>query len=177
MIQYITSAKNPQIQHIKQLVTTAKYRQKHRETVLDGVHLCDAFLRAGGIPEQVIVGMGSLTNKEVSELLFRVDESVPIIEVPESLYERMSSLEQGVAILFVIAMPEKRIAATLESDALILDRVQDPGNVGALARTLYALGGGGIILPRHEGARLGPGAAKASAATCCISRSHGSTTS
>jgi 23S rRNA (guanosine2251-2'-O)-methyltransferase len=49
--------------------------------------------------------------------------------------------------------------------ALALDRVQDPGNVGALARTLYALGGGGIILPRHEGARLGPGAAKASAGT------------
>jgi len=49
--------------------------------------------------------------------------------------------------------------------ALALDRVQDPGNVGTLVRTLYALGGGGIILPRHEGARLGPGAAKASAGT------------
>jgi 23S rRNA (guanosine2251-2'-O)-methyltransferase len=49
--------------------------------------------------------------------------------------------------------------------ALALDRVQDPGNVGALVRTLYALGGGGVILPRHEGARLGPGAAKASAGT------------
>jgi 23S rRNA (guanosine2251-2'-O)-methyltransferase len=49
--------------------------------------------------------------------------------------------------------------------ALALDRVQDPGNVGTLARTLYALGGGGIIVPRHEGARLGAGAAKASAGT------------
>ncbi len=49
--------------------------------------------------------------------------------------------------------------------ALALDRVQDPGNVGTLARTLYALGGDGILLPRHEGARLGPGAAKAAAGT------------
>ncbi len=49
--------------------------------------------------------------------------------------------------------------------ALALDRVQDPGNVGTLARTLYALGGGGLILPRHEGARLGPAAAKAAAGT------------
>jgi 23S rRNA (guanosine2251-2'-O)-methyltransferase len=48
---------------------------------------------------------------------------------------------------------------------LALDRVQDPGNVGALARTLYALGGGGILVPKHDGARLGPGAAKASAGT------------
>jgi len=49
--------------------------------------------------------------------------------------------------------------------ALALDRVQDPGNVGTLARTLYALGGGGILLPRHESARLGIGAAKAAAGT------------
>lgn len=60
------------------------------------------------------------------------------------------------------------LAATRQAPlpvALALDRVQDPGNVGTLARTLYALGGGGIMLPRHEGARLGPGAAKASAGT------------
>ncbi|MHC1791752.1 TrmH family RNA methyltransferase [Solidesulfovibrio sp.] len=49
--------------------------------------------------------------------------------------------------------------------SLALDRVQDPGNVGTLARTLFALGGGGLIVPKHEGARLGPGAAKASAGT------------
>jgi 23S rRNA (guanosine2251-2'-O)-methyltransferase len=46
---------------------------------------------------------------------------------------------------------------------LILDRVQDTGNVGALARTLYALGGAGIVVPQHEGAYIGAGAIKASA--------------
>ncbi|QLA16579.1 TrmH family RNA methyltransferase [Desulfolutivibrio sulfoxidireducens] len=46
---------------------------------------------------------------------------------------------------------------------LALDQVQDTGNVGALARTMYALGGGGLLVVRHEAARLGPGAARASA--------------
>lgn len=46
---------------------------------------------------------------------------------------------------------------------LILDRVQDTGNVGALARTLYALGGAGLVVPQHEGAYIGAGAIKASA--------------
>ncbi len=46
---------------------------------------------------------------------------------------------------------------------LALDQVQDTGNVGALARTLYALGGGGLIVAKHEAARLGAGAARASA--------------
>lgn len=46
---------------------------------------------------------------------------------------------------------------------LALDQVLDPGNAGTLARTLYALGGAGLILPRHQGAFLGPAAAKAAA--------------
>ena len=46
---------------------------------------------------------------------------------------------------------------------LAFDQLQDPGNAGTLARTLYALGGAGIITTRHKGAYLGAAAAKASA--------------
>ncbi len=46
---------------------------------------------------------------------------------------------------------------------LALDQVQDPGNAGTLARTLYALGGAGLVVPRHNGVYLGSAAAKASA--------------
>lgn len=46
---------------------------------------------------------------------------------------------------------------------LVLDQVQDPGNAGTLARTLYALGGAGLVIPRHNGAYLGTGARRAAA--------------
>ncbi len=46
---------------------------------------------------------------------------------------------------------------------LALDQVQDPGNAGTLARTLYALGGAGLVVPRHNGVYLGGAAVKASA--------------
>ncbi len=46
---------------------------------------------------------------------------------------------------------------------LALDQVQDPGNIGTLARTLYALGGAGLVLPRHNSAFLGIGAMRSSA--------------
>ncbi|MGE4297443.1 MAG: TrmH family RNA methyltransferase [Desulfovibrionaceae bacterium] len=49
--------------------------------------------------------------------------------------------------------------------AVALDQVQDPGNAGTLARTLYALGGGGIIVPRHNAAHLGAAAERASSGT------------
>lgn len=46
---------------------------------------------------------------------------------------------------------------------LALDQVQDPGNLGAMARTAWALGAAGIIVPRHGGAYIGAGAMRASA--------------
>ena len=46
---------------------------------------------------------------------------------------------------------------------LALDQIQDTGNIGALARSLHALGGVGLIVPRHNSAYLGPGAMRASA--------------
>ncbi len=46
---------------------------------------------------------------------------------------------------------------------LALDHVKDPGNVGTLVRTLYALGGAGIVIPKHNSAYLGDAARKASA--------------
>ncbi len=46
---------------------------------------------------------------------------------------------------------------------LALDQVQDAGNAGTLARTLYALGGAGLVIPRHNGVYLGAGARRAAA--------------
>lgn len=46
---------------------------------------------------------------------------------------------------------------------VVLDQIQDPGNAGTLARTLYALGGAGLVIPRHNSAYLGSGARRAAA--------------
>lgn len=46
---------------------------------------------------------------------------------------------------------------------LAMDQIQDAGNVGALARTLFGMGGGGLLVPKHNAAYLGPGAVRASA--------------
>ena len=57
---------------------------------------------------------------------------------------------------------DKTAAAPLPL-VVALDQVQDPGNVGALARTLWAMGGAGIIVPKDRTAYMGPAAYKASA--------------
>lgn len=76
---------------------------------------------------------------------------------------------QGVvARLFEAGFTEFSDLLTSASDAplpliLVLDQVQDPGNAGTLARTLFAMGGAGMVIPRHNGTFLGAGARRAAA--------------
>jgi 23S rRNA (guanosine2251-2'-O)-methyltransferase len=76
---------------------------------------------------------------------------------------------QGVAarLLGKASVELRELFAALPSACLplilALDQIQDTGNMGALARSLHALGGAGLIVPRHNSAYLGPGAMRASA--------------
>lgn len=88
---------------------------------------------------------------------------------PPSFSRIYSGSSQGaVARLFEAGFVEVEdlYASIMEAPlplVLALDQVQDPGNAGALARTLYALGGAGMIVPRHNGVYLGAAAAKSAA--------------
>ncbi len=76
---------------------------------------------------------------------------------------------QGVAVrLFDAGFVSWETLSTDAANAplpllVALDQVQDPGNVGTLARTLYAMGGAGLLIPRHNSAYLGAGARRAAA--------------
>lgn len=90
--------------------------------------------------------------------------------VDDASFKRVySGPSQGVvARLFEAGFKslEEVVEATLNSPLpliLALDQVLDPGNAGTLVRTLYALGGGGLITPRHQSAYLGAAAAKSAA--------------
>ena len=88
---------------------------------------------------------------------------------PPSFARVYSGSSQGVvARLFEAGFTDTDTLLEQVMDAplpliLVLDQVQDPGNAGALARTLYALGGAGLIVPRHNGVYLGAAASKAAA--------------
>lgn len=101
---------------------------------------------------------------------------VPLEDVPpERLKELCGShvAHQGVIALLSEAneIPLPQMLAGLHAAPLpllvALDQVRDPGNVGAIARSAWAMGCAGILLPRHNSASLGPAAFKASAGALC----------
>lgn len=126
--------------------------------------------RDPGNIEQVLLRQG-LKGQDIKELIEACKaQGVRFRFLPEDALARsVPDCRQGVAA-FVAARAFVELDELLESARnaplpvlLALDQVQDPGNVGSLARTLLALGGGGLIVPRHHGARLGGAASKASA--------------
>ncbi len=90
--------------------------------------------------------------------------------VEEQVLHRMCKAKhQGVvARLGAVAHASLESLLTQATEAplpliLALDHVKDPGNVGTLVRTLYALGGAGLVIPKHNSAYLGDAARKAAA--------------
>lgn len=108
---------------------------------------------------------------KVQEIVALADANrIKVQFVDDAVLRRLySGTHQGVvAVTAAVEYAELDALIATVADAplpvlLALDQVQDPGNLGAMARTAWALGAAGIIVPRHGGAYIGAGAMRASA--------------
>jgi rRNA methylase, putative, group 3 len=108
---------------------------------------------------------------KVQEIVSLADENrIKVQFVDDSVLRRLfSGTHQGVVAITAAveyADLDTLIASVVDAPLpvlLALDQVQDPGNLGAIARTAWALGAAGIIVPRHGSAYIGSGAMRASA--------------
>lgn len=141
----ITSSTNPTIKHLRKLAKSPLYRREHSQTILDGIHLCQSYLQAGLVPERVIISPTALEDSEVQILVKQLPARVEVIEVTDSLTGTISRLENGVGLLFVINIPQTTLTK-INSSALLLDQIQDPGNLGTILRTAVASGIGSVYL-------------------------------
>lgn len=139
----ISSRDNLFYKEIKHLASSSQARRNAGKTLLEGVHLCQAYLEQGHAPAACIVGESALAHPEVDALLQSLDQPTGTgqgILLPDNLFRVLSQVENGVAILFVIDTPTPVLPQVLSEDAVLLDRLQDPGNLGSLLRSAAAAG-------------------------------------
>jgi TrmH family RNA methyltransferase len=134
----ITSRDNPLLRGMVELAHSARERRRHGRSVLEGIHLCEAYLLRHGPPRAAIASDAGLRHPEVGPLLAR-HRIVPAV-VTDELFEAISTLQHGVGLAFAIDTPRPGLPTAIDADAVYLDRVQDPGNVGTLLRSCAAAG-------------------------------------
>lgn len=140
-IKSISSRDNPLYKELKHLAASSQARRKAGRTLLDGVHLCEAYLQKVGLPPLCIVGETAMLNGEVTVIVQQCsDRHTQCIVLPDALFHALSQVEHGVDLLFVIDTPEMQAPPRLTQSAVLLDKVQDPGNFGSIVRSAAAAG-------------------------------------
>lgn len=137
----ITSRENPRYKELRLLASSAAARRKTLNALLDGVHLCAAYLEHVGMPLLCVASESGLAHAEVAPLVARCESGgVSCVLLPDSLYQGLSQVEHGIGLLFVIAPPQAAMPPRLQDSAVLLDGLQDPGNLGSILRSAAAAG-------------------------------------
>lgn len=130
-MEVITSGQNPLIRHIRKLQSSRNYRESCGEFIADGFKLLDEALRWYPQLKTVVLSQGVKCPP--------LPEGVRCVEIPADLMERVSSMKTPQGVLFTGSLPAKH-ETRLHKGMLLLDRIQDPGNLGTILRTADAFG-------------------------------------
>ena len=136
MEQRITARKNPLIQQVRKLLSSRREREETGLFVADGVKLLDEAVRWWPEMDTVILEDG---------VEAQIPEGVRIIRVPREIMEYISPMQTPQGALFLCRLPRKQQWQPTPG-MLLLDGIQDPGNLGTILRTADALGTPVVLL-------------------------------
>ena len=144
IMQAIQSSHNPKIKHLAKLIAERKFRRAYRQAALEGVHLLAAYLDAGYLPECVFIPENRFKQPEILALIAQLPENI-CFSVSDNILIKISSLYNSDDVIAQISLPEN-VALPTDGDCVVLERVQDAGNVGTVLRSAAASGVSTVIL-------------------------------
>ena len=129
MTERITARKNPLLQQVRKLLSSRRERESTGLFVADGTKLLAEAVKWWPGLETVILSDGVEAD---------VPRHIRVVTVPKDVMESISPMQTPQGALFVCRLPEKK-AFTPKPGMLLLDGIQDPGNLGTILRTADAL--------------------------------------
>lgn len=147
----ISSKENPLFKEIRLLQATGSKGQKARlangQALLEGIHLIQTWVGDSALKTLLTSELG-LKNPEISEAVYSHLEICPatkVFQLDSTLWDLLSDLVNAPHIAGLLDLPKSCLTppqsiATLAGDVLILDRIQDAGNVGSILRSAAAAG-------------------------------------
>jgi len=115
--------------------------------VLEGEHVVAVYAECIGAPRSLIVTDEAMMRPAVRALVERLSDRALV--VTESLFDEIATLPPGVGVLAVIDTPMPPPPANADF-CLLIDDVQDPGNVGSMLRTAAGAGAAHVLMSKHS---------------------------
>ncbi|MDO4983742.1 MAG: RNA methyltransferase [Eubacteriales bacterium] len=136
-MEKLTSRKNEYIRHLRTLASEGDYRCERGEFVCDGLKLLKEAVQFGAEVTSVLW-------KNTAEKINGIESAKQYLADRE-LFDYASPMKNSPGPIFTVKIPHEDTESVIEN-ALVLETVQDPGNVGTVIRTANAFGIGAVIL-------------------------------
>lgn len=135
----IRSRENPRFKLLRQLATSTRERRKAGLALLDGVHLIAAYRAAGGVPEQLILRESAAANEELAALAEGADAQTLLV-LGEPLFNEIAQVSTPTGIIALIRTPKPGPLPPVIEHCVMLENIQDAGNLGSILRSGAAAG-------------------------------------
>lgn len=157
-METITSRQNPLFQRLRKLNASNAFRRQQGRFVCEGPKLLAEAVKWGAEIETVV----KTPEMELPQAL-----ACRVVETPADVLRSLADTVTPQQVLFTCALPDTALPQRLEKGRyLVLDGVQDPGNIGTIWRTADAFGASGVLLTGSCGDPFAPKAVRASMGAC-----------
>jgi len=138
-MKHISSRDNATFKTLRALAESSRERRKQHKTLLDGMHLVAAYCARYGAPEILALSESGLNIPEIRAFL----DAHPAMETlvfADVLFGEISPVAGPTGILAAIATPPAPATRELAKSCVLLDAIQDPGNMGSILHSAAAAG-------------------------------------
>jgi RNA methyltransferase, TrmH family len=135
----LSSRSNSKVRHWAKLAEDGRYRREKRRALIEGPHLLAAALQAGHKPVAVLVT--EPIDEEINALLVGIKP----VTLAKVAFRSITDARTPQGVAAEIAIPE---AGARLGDAVFLEGLQDPANVGAIIRSAAAFGVAQVVLDK-----------------------------
>ena len=141
---------NPKIKYLHKLARR-QFRQKEQKFIIEGIRFTEELLRSSMQTESLYYSPKLLDNLRGSALLKEAEkQNIPCYQVAENLMKEIADTDNPQGVLALVRMPAYRLDDALPQNKpaliVLVDGVQDPGNLGTIVRTADAAQATGVIL-------------------------------
>jgi TrmH family RNA methyltransferase len=149
ILKALRSRDNPFYKSLLKLAASSRARREARTTILDGVHLLEAYAGSGLTAQALIVRESAAQSTEIGRLV----EKCPadhVYSLGDSLFDAVAQVASPTGIMALVDTPPPAVLPDSIGNTLLLEEIQDPGNLGSILRSAAAAGIRDVFLSKKS---------------------------